>query len=530
MTKQYLYRGPEGTLVDISSRCRKYRLRAAEAAEEAQPQMWELVIDDPDGTFEMVGHRIIAVRETEIAGPDKFVAVGYTFDQRVRRGPYRTGAGREWVTQVVDINPVLSRRIVREGKRPAETDVARAQWLFGLVIAELIDDLRYLFTDGAIQMDAVDYSDQTMDAVMRDLREASGKNMWLSHFADDTGDFDDELNPWGEFTLWYGHDDREDYTSSLRISNDLADVDGSTTFFAGLEAELEIKNDRIFSGILVPYDGAKAYGERTSTATTYARRDGVMPSLNVKSKAKAQARVGRYLAYHDVPDYVVTDTIRVPLDQVNDVRPGMRMEARYTHFPFGLDDWTWYRVLDRVVRDEESEQHYTIDLTLEPPKVVATACEVTADGEYPPLGGPTSDATGNVQYLRAGLAFPEIPTPGFEGHWHFPQYGAGGSGTTDSAGDCTGSFVRFIVGGNGTATIHTATFSGQSRNLVARLQHRVGAEIVTDETQTGETGDDFTFTVDTHAGVNCYHWIDVGDNGPACGSKLGFAGAEWAGA
>lgn len=531
--KQYLYRGPEGTMVDISDRCRKYRLRATEWAHEAQAGSWELVIDDPDSSIDIVGHRIIAVRETEVTGVDKFLAVGYTADQRVIRGPYRTGTGRQWVTGVVDINSVLSRRIVRNGKRPAESDEDRAAWLFGLAQAELIDDLRYLFTGDPVQMDKNDYSDQTMDAVMRDLREASGKNMWLSHFADDTEDFDEDLNPWGEFTLWYGHDEREDYSSTLRISNDLADIDFATTFPPDLEAEeLEIRNDRIFSGILVPYDGGKAYGERTATATAYARRDGVMPSLNVKSAPKAKARVARYLAYHDGPDRVIIDTIRVPLAQANDVRPGMRLEVKYTHLGGdacgNLDEWTWVRVLDRTVSDEESEQHYALDLTMEVPSDVSVAaCEVTPSGMFDPLGGSGSDANpspGNVFYLRPGLFYPEVPTPGHQGTFHFPEWGSG----VDYAGTCTQSSIRVVVGGEGTLTVHTAIYSGTPRNLVARLIHATGdGGYVYDETQTGVTGDDFTFDVSTHAGVNCYHWVDLTDAGPECGGKFGFAGAEW---
>lgn len=135
---------------------------------------------------------------------------------------------------------------------------------------------------------------------------------------------------------------------------------------------------------------------------------------------------------------------------------------------------------------------------------------------------------GNVFYLRPGITYPQEPTPGHVGSWHFPTFGAGGEGTVDSMGTCCLNIVRCCVVGEGTLVVHTAD-TGGTVNLIATLNHSEPSDpngVVVEETQTGEAGDDFTFEITTHAGVNCTHWVDVTDQGP-CGTGWGFTGADW---
>lgn len=140
----------------------------------------------------------------------------------------------------------------------------------------------------------------------------------------------------------------------------------------------------------------------------------------------------------------------------------------------------------------------------------------------------TTNAGGNIFYLRGGTGTPEVPTPGWTGgDWHFGSMGAGGS--PDFAGDCGGNYLRIVVVGDGTLAIETATYMGSPRGLTATLWHQHVGDVgpTSDDIQTGDTGDTLTFTVSSHGQTECTHWVDLHDDGAACGGKWGFAGATW---
>jgi hypothetical protein len=368
----YYFRNPDGDMEDISDRMRKYALTVTERAEEGQPASSTVVIDDPNGDFEISGHRLFQIIEDEVPGDDNIIFSGYTYDQTIRRGPYRDGAAREWEVRVVDVNTVLSRRMLSEddddADRPAETDVERLQWLLDLHATELIDDTRYFDETGPVDMDAANYDDQMVEDVTRQLTRTSLKNLYVTHFANPTPD---PLH-FAVFSLVYMHDSSEEYSSTVKISNVLADIDFGasprTVFEPSLDSELERNPSRIRSKIRIPYDGGKVTDELTSTATEFARLDGVMPEINVKSEAKALAEAGRMLVQLSTQEDIITTSIYVPNAQVNDIRPGMRVEVKFTHFP-GYETYSWARVMQRTVSNEESEHLYklTLELAIGPP-------------------------------------------------------------------------------------------------------------------------------------------------------------------
>jgi hypothetical protein len=388
MSLHYYFRNPDGDMEDISHRMRKYALTVTESAEEFQPASSTVIIDDPDGDFEITGHRLFQIVEDEIPGDDNVIFSGYTYDQRIRRGPYRDGAAREWEVRLVDVNTVVTRRFLTEedddADRPAETDVERLQWLLGLHATELIDDDRYLDTTNPVDMDAVNYDGQMVDSVLRDLTRVSLKNIYITHFANPTPD---PLH-FVVFSLVYMHDSSDEYSSAIRISNVLADIgledyETREVFEPSLDSELERRPDRIFSKIRVPYDGGFATDERTETATAFARLDAIMPEINVKSEAKAEAIIAAQLEQLKTQEEVITTSIYVPNAQVNDVRPGMRIQVKYSHFP-GYEQFVWGRVLQRTVSNEESEHLYKVTL------------EITV--------GPEFAAPGVFQYTEHGSA------------------------------------------------------------------------------------------------------------------------------
>ena len=153
----------------------------------------------------------------------------------------------------------------------------------------------------------------------------------------------------------------------------------------------------------------------------------------------------------------------------------------------------------------------------------------TPSGIYPPNLGNVSVGGGNVIYLRAGLAFPVVPTPGFAGAWNFPTYNHAGA---DYYGSCVGNFSRNIVGGNGIITIPTLLgFDGHPHTWVAVLQHidPITHNPVTVQTLHGAFGDPVAVhIIGADPTTFCYSWVDVSDDGPNCnGNAGGFDGFTW---
>lgn len=148
-------------------------------------------------------------------------------------------------------------------------------------------------------------------------------------------------------------------------------------------------------------------------------------------------------------------------------------------------------------------------------------------GTYPPNNSATTSADLVWYYEKPGTPAPD--TPGAHvGAWNFPSYGTGGS--PDYAGDSASNTARCMVVGAGTLEIETATWAGAGagvRGLIAVLRHATPGGDFDDETQTGDTGDTFTFVIDTHGDTKCVHWVDVQDDAALSGGKWGIAGATW---
>ena len=92
MSLVYLYREPdEDTVPDPivldDDRVRLYTFDTTENAEEGSIEVSTIAIDDPNGDLDIVGHRIVAVQETEVsASSNSFVYLGYAAERKVSRG------------------------------------------------------------------------------------------------------------------------------------------------------------------------------------------------------------------------------------------------------------------------------------------------------------------------------------------------------------------------------------------------------------------------------------------------------------
>lgn len=573
MTLQMWYVNSSGDLVQGEDILPDRDFEVVQEAAEGSVGSSTLILSDPTGTFYIPGHKLIYFIETDAVDDDWRGIIGpfYAGKRRVRRGvSERTGAARVIEIELRDANTLWTRRVQKgtDSKRPVEDHTTRRDWLFATAevtgSVPLEDVTTYVFDDTTAAMSESDYTGQDSAGVVNDLLQQSGANAYLINLPDADNDI--------RIGAWYGRTRRTEFSSIHRISNDLAvvsaearrnfdgdvpDLETPYTFWPSLDASLERDPDRTISGALVTWDGgAPVYRSRPATAEKFTQRDMAFQAELVKSATAAGARADRYTLDQRDEDDAIAVAVRVPAKLVHAFVQGHRVQVKFIHMePEGYaDDFVWMRVAActiRRVRRGQGQAHTLYELALdlrgeEPPSTTNTAvCDgppgvaypATPSGTYYPLGGSGNTpnlSDGPVYYGRAGLDVPIEPTDDVLGGLHFPAYGAGGSGTTDYAGDSTHSFFRFVAVGGGTLEIQTATYSGSARNVYARVQHfRYGegeteGVTITDETTTPvSTGSVITVDVSTHGGANCIHWIELRDVGDISGGKFGASSWDW---
>lgn len=358
--------GVSATYEDITDRVRVGSLDVTQNAEEGSVAMSTITIDDPDGDYEIKGYRRIAIYETEgEEDVSQLTYNGFIVDRKIIRGPYRTGAGRQWVCTVVDTNCLLEFRLMtgEDADRPAETTAERLDWLLGESEMDRIPNHDYVnLTDGIVAMDAADYRGQRAVDVINDIAQASGMNYFA--FCTDETAAPIPAAP-GKTTMWYDFADSAEYVSTLSLSNDLADVlaDPGVCFEISMDTELIRDPARVYSGAYVRYDGGEEYEEDTDISNEFTRRDAVVPAENVKSSAKATARALRYLADMDTEEDRITTAVLLPAAKVNLIREGMSIPFKATHFPEEYRVFRLQRVLQRKVK-QLTEEFYLVTLTL----------------------------------------------------------------------------------------------------------------------------------------------------------------------
>ena len=348
-----------------------------------------LLVDDPTGVLSLTGLRPFWITEDAAPAGNQVVWHGRLGIRRVKRGGSTspsliTDVARLWECELVDDSGDLHNFRIASGKRPAETAAVRGAWL----VAEdpLVNDYGLVHWP-TLDMDANDYTGQYAADVLGDIAAQSGVNFFL---------YWDETN--GGRGLWLDDPDSANDTSGLRISNVLADLDGSTTWAPTKEGEAveEIDPTRVASGVDVTYATGSTYVSDSGTATAFTHIDRSAPMSNIKTAAAATAAANRFLADNATEDMRVPVTIRVPAAHVNDARVGQRIAAKFSHLP-GFAAFHWCRILNRsVVADEEDDTQYKIPMLLSP---IGLA--------FGP-GGVIDDGTGDVVDYYTGDIFAAV--------------------------------------------------------------------------------------------------------------------------
>jgi hypothetical protein len=387
----YWYRDDDDNLVEFTDRVQEGWAENPGTdglvmnAEEGGVGNCVLRVEDPDGDWDFPrGHRMVVVIESDATSDDYDgrVYLGFTWIRRFKRDLYKTGAARIIEMDLVDVNTIFERRIWvgSDANRPAETDVERVTWALTTAEGALIDDQTYFSTDGPYDMDAVEYRGQSFRQTFDDVSQQSGKNWYLWQGPGASG-----------VSLWYGPRGTTDFSSDIRISNVISDVEGDPTgtFYPSLDSDLARDPSRVYSGIYRSYANSYAYTQNAQTATDFARRDTTESTPNIKTLTKAIIRNERELSDISTEEDVISTAIIVPRAQVNAVLQGQRIQVKYTHFD-GYESFVWMRVVTRTVRELGLDE-------------IEIAMELSPDE---PVNQPSHDVYGTLQKGR-GFSGPE---------------------------------------------------------------------------------------------------------------------------
>ncbi len=302
-----------GTVYDITDRINLTdgAFSVTENAEELTVGASTLVIDDPDGDFDIPGHSYIRVTETEC--PDeKVIWAGFVTIRHVKRATgFLTGAQRTWTGNLDDVNTVIARRILSEANdadRPAETDVERIQWLFDEGFLGVLDT--YFSTANPVAMDAANCVGMGVYDVVNDCMLQSGKNSFQQDISDGIGGY-------VGFT-YYDFASSTALTSDLQISNYISDITAEVgtpspsgaaqTWYASLDTDMERDPTRIYWKVRGQYDGGTVTRTRPATAINFAARETTASWPLVKTATVANARGDRYLLDISTEEDVITTT------------------------------------------------------------------------------------------------------------------------------------------------------------------------------------------------------------------------------
>ncbi|MEO8549307.1 MAG: hypothetical protein ABI678_05025, partial [Kofleriaceae bacterium] len=400
-----------------------------EQAEHLATGTVTLTFDDPDADLGNAGDALLPqarIRVMENACPvgSQRLYNGIIGAREYHRGPYINGVSRVIEVELHDLNALASMRVIPNSlaaaNRPAETVTARMTWIMGANLMNGVLDLGFVAANATL-MTANDYRGQRPANVINDCELAAGFGWnafvyFWDEAASNPGLFFDNANTSTAFT------------STLRISNDLADIDTFTdpsavTFAPSKDARLRRDPSDLGSGVYLPYTGGAVFRERADTVAAYGHKDIIAPNSNVTTKARATSAADDLLFQHSTEEDRITVTVELPPSHVNLVRAGMRMEVKFTHLP-GYESFTWCRVLSRSpAQTMQTDDRYSVRLELSPQE--AGGCE--GDVVSPLVGTVTAHNMG------AGTQAPDDPTNANDGNVLTRcNFHAGGDGVDDA--------------------------------------------------------------------------------------------------
>lgn len=165
-----------------------------EAADKGMSDIGSFHADDPDSTLEPQPEA--PLRVTEDAASPTMIAAGYLTNRIVARGKaaLQMGTEREWDISVVDLNILLTDRLIETGgKRPAEDDITRIDWLLDSGYLP-IGDAGFIDRSSPVSLPAEDYTGRAPADVLSDCSNQSGKTYFVRW--EEECFFTDPTSPW----------------------------------------------------------------------------------------------------------------------------------------------------------------------------------------------------------------------------------------------------------------------------------------------------------------------------------------------
>lgn len=358
MTQTYVYDG--STLSNV----KRDSVRLTEQANMGTVGSGSFTIEDDAGSVEIVGHKSFKAEQSSCSVATMFR--GHVVDRECSRGETEmVGAGREITVNVIDGNVRAGFKVIRglSWKRPTETISTRLTALLASsFLSGLVADTGYV-TSSSISLDKADLRGQRPGDVIADMAERAKFNWFI--FWDEAAD-----SGAGAYSLFFGDSNTQtSLSSTLRISNVMADVDSTTTFAPSQDTKLSRSPERVVSGIWLPFAKGNVYRTRATTETEFQPRDGTAPNANVKRRAKAVTLADDYLFEHRNEEDQITTRLRLPATKVNLARAGYRIQGKFSHFePEGYaDDFRWFSIVERTVSQPQNDDNtYDVDMTLSP--------------------------------------------------------------------------------------------------------------------------------------------------------------------
>lgn len=297
------------------------------AAERGAVGTGGVLIEDPDGSLTINGFQTFTVDDTD-ASPTR-VFTGYIADRGVNRGPFRVGASRVIDCTVVDQNALLHIEAIRfidnDGKRPAETDVAKITWLLGSrALSTLVYDHGLVSSGSPISFLASDERQQYADDIISSFISVAGKNAYVYY---DAGS--------GQAALAYQADTNTYWAAGISLSNVSTEVNNTTVFGPSIDASLTRTPEARYGGVDFTSKGTlNTYASSASTiAAMGLTRDAIYSTDRIGHLATLQTEAQSYLNLHANEADIVTVTVDLPAQYVNKAFAGQEMSVKFTHIP-----------------------------------------------------------------------------------------------------------------------------------------------------------------------------------------------------
>ena len=343
------------------------KVSVPQRAELGSISMGSVSIEDPAGDLFTRGHRPIAIAELDCIQPRLFT--GWLVERNYRRSFEQTQlAGPNARIQdatIVDLNAAFAFQIITgtDGDRPDETIADRVAWILGSdYLSDLMEDTGKVATLWTSMMDATDYRGEFPGDVLSDCSNRTGGVLNYFAFWDDSPS-SGVARPglfWNRLDVSFGT------ACTISISNDLADINGTTIFGPNTEARLERTPAEVYSDVVVEYNGGRVFRYAASTASLFIRRGTKISRPHTGQESTANSQGDAFLQEHGMEADRIFVTLRVPSSVVGLIQAGQKMLVKFTHFPDYYADFTYMRIVacdPQPVDKLASEYNVVLELT-----------------------------------------------------------------------------------------------------------------------------------------------------------------------